>query len=731
MVSAHDPSQLSSSHPAGRSSRSAGVSTSPVLRPLGLTGHTQSSSRAMSTVGASNPYSIPGQPAPHRLTPFSAQGIPLNPGGIWTYSTLQGLAPASAGLAAQHSRSRLISSRRAYVAAQGSASMNASSIKAHKLLEVSPSSEEGERVAKLLEGSGFEAVRVMRNQNAALETAYTDCVRSMRRGPDSLDSETRQQIKSLRRRHGLPAVQTPFNETEVLLFHTTRVPGAYEAILETGLSNCYGDRGGMFGKGIYFADDLRKSSQYGKSRQVLVCRVALGDCVWVPNEARRQLGHGRGSDPNIVTGWDRCTAPRKHDCYKRFAGDTYFNSWCGQSDFNEFVVSRDVQVFPLYLVDYEPTETCDGDASGIASQTCPFAVPDFVVGYTDGIPVDPQRWGRMLGSLINEIKLMDDCLSMHKEFFTETIDLTGDETARRTACCDSGDVIELGDDDDEDFLGTGRLAKRLKADGGGTACIGSCSTDSGCVDLTNGQSSDDADVIVLDDIPAPQPSSPPALQAASPSKRSAVSAATSSSSRTIPLRRTALTVKQCSANPQCNICMEDWTPGEPVVSLPCCSNALFHDSANCFAPLLRSGRTMSGRDVKGVKCPFCKKQHGASVGSCPDGTLSIHYEREWITLVFKFSCGVSEDGKVFSGRQQVAYLPKTSEAREVVPFIEQAFDLRHCFRLGVSDTTGRYGICWGSLHFKTSKTGGAQYHGFPDATYVERLKDELAIVLGK
>jgi hypothetical protein len=82
-------------------------------------------------------------------------------------------------------------------------------------------------------------------------------------------------------------------------------------------------------------------------------------------------------------------------------------------------------VFPLYLVDYEPTETCDGDASGIASQTCPFAVPDFVVGYTDGIPVDPQRWGRMLGSLINEIKLMDDCLSMHKEFFTETIDLTG------------------------------------------------------------------------------------------------------------------------------------------------------------------------------------------------------------------------------------------------------------------------------------------------------------------
>lgn len=162
--------------------------------------------------------------------------------------------------------------------------------------------------------SGYRAVGLQRNQNAALKASYEECLASMQRGPASLatDHETGQAIKRLRRSHGLPASQPPFQLNEALLFHKSRA--AYSTILETGLSSCYvREQGCVFGKGIYFADDLRKSAQYGgPSQQVLVCRVALGDCAAVSPHGRRSTPGG-----NVVASWDQISAPRKHDCVKR------------------------------------------------------------------------------------------------------------------------------------------------------------------------------------------------------------------------------------------------------------------------------------------------------------------------------------------------------------------------------------------------------------------------------
>eukprot|EP00873_Tetraselmis_striata_P032831 jgi/Tetstr1/453095/TSEL_003935.t1 len=601
----------------------------------------------------------------------------------------------------------------------------ASMIKAHKLVEVSLESEEGKRVLELLEGSGYRAVGLQRNQNAALKASYEECLASMQRGPASLatDHETGQAIKRLRRSHGLPASQPPFQLNEALLFHKSRA--AYSTILETGLSSCYvREQGCVFGKGIYFADDLRKSAQYGgPSQQVLVCRVALGDCAAVSPHGRRSTPGG-----NVVASWDQISAPRKHDCVKRYAGDTFFNSWFGQSDFNEFIVAKDVQVFPLYLLHYASEHGHEHEPRhggrrhrGAGKQHLP--VPSFVAGFRRGT-VDPAQWGRMLGGLMGEIQLMDECVALNKALWTETVDLTGAEPPPspprgRALLSQAGtstaeEIIIL--DDAEDVC-TAAAAKRQKRPSGAAPSSAPL-----IVDLTQA-SQEEHEVIVICD--SPPSGSAGALAAPAPERQDS-----DPETGGLPLTHCQVSASFATTANSCSICMEDWQEGARMVSLPCCSNAHFHDSADCFQPLLRRCTTMSGRLVQGVKCPYCKQQYGDSVGSCPDGTLDVATDPQWITLSFRFRGGFSPDGRPFSGRRQTAYLPNTPEARHLLPRIQRAHDLRHCFRLGVSDTTGVYGICWGSVHFKTSRSGGPQFHGFPDATYLERLTDELKLVLG-
>ena len=59
--------------------------------------------------------------------------------------------------------------------------------------------------------------------------------------------------------------------------------------------------------------------------------------------------------------------------------------------------------------------------------------------------------------------------------------------------------------------------------------------------------------------------------------------------------------------------------------------------------------------------------------------------------------------------------------------MRRAFELGKTFRVGESVTTGRkHQTVWAGIHHKTQKTGGAAEHGYPDATYLDRVSDELA-----
>ena len=56
-----------------------------------------------------------------------------------------------------------------------------------------------------------------------------------------------------------------------------------------------------------------------------------------------------------------------------------------------------------------------------------------------------------------------------------------------------------------------------------------------------------------------------------------------------------------------------------------------------------------------------------------------------------------------------------------------AFDRKLTFVVGTSVTTGQKNtVVWNGIHHKTSLTGGTNYYGYPDPTYFNRVKEELA-----
>lgn len=57
-----------------------------------------------------------------------------------------------------------------------------------------------------------------------------------------------------------------------------------------------------------------------------------------------------------------------------------------------------------------------------------------------------------------------------------------------------------------------------------------------------------------------------------------------------------------------------------------------------------------------------------------------------------------------------------------------AFDRKLIFTVGRSVTSGLDNqTVWNGIHHKTSLTGGSAGFGYPDETYLKRVKEELAL----
>lgn len=98
------------------------------------------------------------------------------------------------------------------------------------------------------------------------------------------------------------------------------------------------------------------------------------------------------------------------------------------------------------------------------------------------------------------------------------------------------------------------------------------------------------------------------------------------------------------------------------------------------------------------------------------------------TIVVHYSMQAGKRGTVsFPGTGRTAYLPDNKEGNEVLLLLVEAFNRKLVFTVGRSVTTGRDNqIVWNGIHHKTNLSGGAAYFGYPDPTYFDRVKQELA-----
>lgn len=141
------------------------------------------------------------------------------------------------------------------------------------------------------------------------------------------------------------------------------------------------------------------------------------------------------------------------------------------------------------------------------------------------------------------------------------------------------------------------------------------------------------------------------------------------------------------------------------------------------------------------ECPLCHTYYPIK-GTQPSGTMRVKVDMTrdcngypgdgCIILSFNFSGGTQgpnhyRPGEPYAGASRTAYLPHVDDGKRAVKLLEKAFRRGELFTVGKSLTNNRDNqTTYGSIHLKTSLSGGPQSHGWPDNTYFSRLQAECA-----
>lgn len=185
----------------------------------------------------------------------------------------------------------------------------------------------------------------------------------------------------------------------------------------------------------------------------------------------------------------------------------------------------------------------------------------------------------------------------------------------------------------------------------------------------------------------------------------------------------------------CPICMDGLLedPARKAVRLGNCTGHGYH--ADCITDSFKHK----------PMCPVCSFVYSPLLGNQPDGTMRVkRYPRSRLSLEGHEAFGVIQidyhfpsgrqgsghphPGVPFQGTSRVGYLPDSPEGNEVGNLLKRAFRARLTFQVGRSVTTGQDNcVVWNGIHHKTSPTGGETSFGYPDATYLQRVKSELAL----
>jgi len=163
-----------------------------------------------------------------------------------------------------------------------------------------------------------------------------------------------------------------------------------------------------------------------------------------------------------------------------------------------------------------------------------------------------------------------------------------------------------------------------------------------------------------------------------------------------------------------------------IVIFSKCSNHFYHKE--CAENMCR--------DSQSVKCAVCGYIYGMLYGDMPSGKMNFQknpklhcagYETfGTIEISYQFPSGV-RNGINYTGTNRRAYLPDNEEGNEILNLLQKAFERKLSFTIGTSVTTGQTNcVVWNGIHHKTCTSGGPTNFGYPDPTYFNRIKQELA-----
>ncbi|XP_062972711.1 E3 ubiquitin-protein ligase DTX3L [Elgaria multicarinata webbii] len=175
---------------------------------------------------------------------------------------------------------------------------------------------------------------------------------------------------------------------------------------------------------------------------------------------------------------------------------------------------------------------------------------------------------------------------------------------------------------------------------------------------------------------------------------------------------------------ECSICM-DLIDQKEV--LPKCKHAF---CKTCITEAMKYKPT----------CPVCNMFYGKMEGNQPPGTMQVNklrtslpgYEQYGtIEIAYHILDGIQttshpNPGRGFRGAYRTAYLPNNKEGNEILCLLQRAFEQKLIFTVGQSRTTGLCDVVtWNDIHHKTGKHGGPESFGYPDPSYLKRVREEL------
>ncbi|NXR77446.1 DTX3L ligase, partial [Pycnonotus jocosus] len=139
-------------------------------------------------------------------------------------------------------------------------------------------------------------------------------------------------------------------------------------------------------------------------------------------------------------------------------------------------------------------------------------------------------------------------------------------------------------------------------------------------------------------------------------------------------------------------------------------------------------------------CPVCNTVCGVLTGNQPEGTMSTKTIKrslpgypscDTIQIDYYMEGGIQTSshpnpGQYYGPVHRIAYLPDNEEGREILQLFRKAFKQKLIFTVGQSRTTGQQNvITWNDIHHKTSTEGGPTQFGYPDPSYLQRVRSEL------